>query len=458
MESCVQNKLQELGYNVSTEPYGYIEAADAWYRNELIDDFHKRMSVTGVEYEIDRLNFAKRGCSDDANLCEVVRINVGGEAVTAEIKQLLNASNFNTMYRQQLELMSALGTVCAYVRLDNAKLVGNKISGGEVKLSYCDALHYAPLKVINNEVIEAAFFGEDYLGGKKQITLVTFTLVNKLYKANTYVFNESGTLIKEFWLQLGEVKPFAVMRVAEVNNIRNMFGFGIPKVYNAIPILKKLDLCNMVLNGDLEKGEKYVLTNEALVEIDKDTGKPKRRNAMWKRLIVILGKKPIDGSGYIQEYNPSIRIDEITKCFELCLNFFSMFFGFGSKKYSLENGQIQTATQFILTRQDGMQDLNKQRVECERYISDLIHAMMWYSNTFCGTAYKLPDEICVDFDDSVIIDRASELETIRADAVSFNDIPEFTIQYIMRRLNVDRKRAMKIYENNVEEDEPEQLD
>lgn len=87
----------------------------------------------------------------------------------------------------------------------------------------------------------------------------------------------------------------------------------------------------MILNGDLEKGEKFVLTNEAIVEIDKKTGDPKPRSKQWKRLFVLLGRKPIDGNGYIQEYNPKIRVEEIKKAFELCLSLFSMTFGFGSK-------------------------------------------------------------------------------------------------------------------------------
>ena len=80
MESCVKTKLERLGYQVHTKPYEYIEEANRWYRNELIDNFHKRTSVTGGLYEIDRMNFAKRGCADDANLCEIIDINVGEDA------------------------------------------------------------------------------------------------------------------------------------------------------------------------------------------------------------------------------------------------------------------------------------------------------------------------------------------------------------------------------------------
>lgn len=248
------------------------------------------------------------------------------------------------------------------------------------------------------------------------------------------------------------------MRVSEVNNLSNMDGFGMPKLWSVIPILKKLDLCNMILHGDLEKGEKFVLTNEALIEIDKQTGKPKERSPMWKRLFVFLGKNPVDGSGYIQEYNPKIRIEEIARAFELCLSLFSMTFGFGSKKYTFENGEIKTATEYIGERQDSMQELNKQRKEAIDYISNLVKAILWFSNTFRNTQYDLEAEICIDFDDSYIEDKNSIIENMRSDAISFADIPEFTIRYIMMRLNVDEDSARKIYENRMEEEEPETED
>ena len=457
MEGCVTTKLGELKYNVNTIPYSYIETCNAWYENEVIKDFHKRVSVQGDEYEIERMNFAKRGCADDANLCEIIQINVGNETQTEEINKILADNRFNVMYRKQLELMSATGTVAAYIRLKDASYLDNgKVTGGTIDISYCSADTYIPIKVKNEEVLEACFAGTDYINGEKQTTMVLFTRPDGInYKADTFIFDNTGKEVATYWIQLGEVKPFAVMRVAEVNNLKNMQGFGLPKVLGAIPALKKIDLCNMILNGDLDKGEKLVLTNEALVEIDSETGRPKRRNKLMKRLFVFMGEKLPDQKSVIQEYNPEIRIDEITKAFELALSLFSMVFGFGTKKYTFENGQIKTATEYIGERQDSMQELNKQRKEAVDYITGIIHAIMWFSNTFNGTSYNLEDEVCIDFDDSYIEDKTTKLSNMRADALSFSDIPEFMIRYIMMSLNVDRKEAEKILNTQTEEEDPE---
>lgn len=459
MESCVKTKLQKLGYVVDSAPYTYIDLCNQWYKNELIDDFHKRTTIQGDEYEIDRMNFAKRGCSDDANLCEIININVGEKNQSEQINKILNNNKFDKMYRKQLEHMAATGTVAAYVRLDNADILDNgKVRNGDIKISYCQAENYIPLKVVNDDVIEAAFSGTDITTKGKQTTLVVFIKNQEgLYKADTYIFDKNGKEIDNYWIILGKVKPFSVMRVAEVNNIDKMDGFGLPKLLNAIPALKKIDLCNMILNGDLEKGEKLILTNEVLFEIDKNSGKPKK-NKILKKLFVFLGEKVPKQDSLIQEYNPVIRISEIKDTFEFCLSLLSMMFSFGTKKYVFENGQIKTATEYIGERQDSMQDLNKQRRESTDYITEIVRALIWFSNTFNGTNFDEEVEICIDYDDSYIEDKTSKLEAMRVDAQTFSDIPEFTIEYIMARLNIDRERALRVYEARDLEDELEILD
>lgn len=465
MENCVISKLEQLGYIVNNRPYGIISVCNSWYKNEIIDNFHKRTTIQGEEYEIERMGFAKRGCADDANLCEVISVNMGisdnegTNEQTDAVNGMMETNRFNVMYRKQLERMSATGTVAAYVRLDNATHMDNgKVKDGDICIQYCFAENYIPLTVVNDEVIEAAFTGTDVVKNGKKITLVIFTCTDGIYKADTYTFDKDGKETEYCGLQLGEVKPFAVMRVAEVNNLHNMAGFGLPKIYNAIPVLKKLDLCNMIMNGDLEKGEKLLLTNEMMINIDANTGKPKEKSKLMRKLFIFLGEKVPDQKSLVQEYNPVIRIEDITKTFELCLSLFSMMFGFGSKKYTFENGQIQTATQYIGERQDAMQDLNKQRQESIDYISGIIKAMLWFSNTFHGTSYDLDAEISIDFDDSYIEDKNTMVESMRADAVSFSDIPEFTIRYIAMRLNVDTEEARRIYEGRTEEIDPEMND
>lgn len=454
MENCVKVFLEKKGYVVNDKAMAVIRACDDWYSNRLVEDFHRRRTLNGVPYELSRLNFGKRCCSDDANLCEVLEINAGEGEQAEFVLDVLSKSAFSTQYRKQLEKTSADGTTACYIRLDNAAFrEDGSVRGGSIRLNYVEAEAFMPLTVENDIVTEAAFAGSALSKGRKQTTLVLFTLDEKgWYTAETHIFDDKGTELKdcERIVQLGEIKPFAVMQVAEVNNLDDMTGYGLPKLWNAIPALKIVDLCYNVLFGDLDKAEKIVLINELLCEFDA-AGKPKLTPEQ-KKLFVFMGEKLPDGKGMIQEYNPEIRVEQITKAFELALSLLSMSFGYGTKKYSFENGQITTATEYIGERQDQMQELNRQRQEAIRYIQDICRAIMWYANTFQGKAFNLDREILVDFDDSYITDKAAELERKRNDALSF-DIPDLTVWYLMDAYDLTEKEARALVEKRQETEE-----
>lgn len=460
MENCVLSFLEKRGYSVNTKAAEVINTCDDWYSNRRIEGFHNRRTVQGVEYELSRLNFAKRCCSDDANLCEILEINAGEGEQANEVNTILSNSQFNTQYRKQLEKTSADGTVACYIRIDNATLYDdNKVRNGKIKLNYVEANSFIPLTVENDIVTEAAFSGSSLKKGKKQTTLVIFTLNDQnLYVAETHFFDGMGNELKEaeINLQLGDVKPFAVMRNAEVNNLDDMEGYGLPKLWNAIPILKIMDLCYNVLFSDLDKAEKIILVNELLCEFNEKTGKPELTTEQ-KKLFVFIGEKLPEEKGLIQEYNPDIRIDQITKAFELALSILSMSFGYGTKKYSFENGQITTATEYIGERQDQVQELNRQRQEAVKYIQDICKAVMWFSNTFNGTSYNLETETLVDFDDSYITDKETELERKRNDALSF-EIPKLLIWYLMDAYSLTEDEAKALVTEKQEKEEEQDAD
>lgn len=454
MEGFIKEFINKKGYTVNDDAMQVIKECDDWYANRPIDGFHSRRTIQGVSYTLNRLNFAKRCCSDDANLCEVLEINAGDGEQADFINTTLSASEFNTQYRKQLEKTSATGTVACYIRLDNATFLDNgKAKGGTIKLNCVEADCFIPLTVENDIVLEAAFSGSSLKAGKKQTTLVLFLIDEKgLYTAETHVFDDKGSEIKdsEITVTLGDVKPFAVMRNAEVNNLDNMEGYGLPKLKNAIPILKALELAYNVLFSDLDKAEKIILINELLCEFGSD-GKP-NLTPEQKKLFVILGEKLPDEKDVIHEYNPEIRIEQITKAFELCLSLLSMMFGYGTKKYSFEGGQITTATEFVLSRQDAMQELNRQRQEATAYIQDICRAVMWFANTFQGKSFNVEQEIKVDFDDSLITDKDAELERLRNDALSF-DVPEILEWYLAEAYNLTEEEAAALVIQKQEEEQ-----
>lgn len=450
MNSAVATYLNKRGYSANANAEEVIKTCQEWYKNE-VTNFHKRKTLNGVEYTLPSLNFAKRCCSDDANLCEVVEINASKNETQFEgVLKILEDNRFDTMYRKQLEMLSACGTVGGYIRLDNATILSNgTVTGGDIKINYVYADGIVPLTVVNDEVIECGFYGTDLIGGKEITTLVLFTMKDGFYSADSHYFDKSGKelLDKHVTLQLGDVKPFFIMRTAEVNNLDNMEGYGLPKLYSSIPVLRCLDLAFNILFSDLDKGEKMIFINELLCDFRED-GSP-IFTPEQKKMFMLLGEKLPNQDTLYKEYNPEVRIGVIKDAFETCLSLLSMSFGYGTKKYTFENGQIKTATEYIGERQDAMQELNKQRAESESYIKDIVRAVVWFSNKFGGTEWNIDEDICVEFDDSYVNDRQAEIENMRMDAIQFANVPEFTVQYVMLRLNCEREEAIKYIQSDL---------
>lgn len=448
--TAVETCLNKLGYKYNKDAHTVIDLCRSWYKNE-VTGFHKRKTLNGVEYTLSSLNFAKRCCADDANLCEVVEINAGkNEEKFKGVLEILGANRFGPMYRKQLEQLSACGTVGGYIRLDNATIMSDgTVTGGDIRINYVEASGIIPLTVVNDEITECGFWGTDLVGGKNVTTLVIFKLENKAYVAYSYFFDAKGKELEDqrMSLTLGDVKPFFIMRTAEVNNLDNMEGYGYPKLYSSIPVLQCLDLAFNILFSDMDKGEKMIFINELLCDFRKD-GTP-IFTPEQKKMFMLLGEKLPDQDTLYKEYNPEIRIGVIKDAFETCLSLLSTSFGYGTKKYTFENGQIKTATEYIGERQDAMQELNKQRSEAEAYIKDMVRAVVWFSNTFGGTNWNIDEEICIEFDDSYVNDRQSEIENMRMDAIQFSNVPEFTVQYVMLRLNCERDEAIKYIQSDL---------
>ena len=111
----------KLGYEVNGNALAIIEQCNEWYANEVIEDFHKRKNLNGVEQTLSRMNFAKRCCADDANLCEIVSVSPEKESSSQEfIEGFLRDNRFDVQYRKQLEKIAAAGTAGAYIYLQNA--------------------------------------------------------------------------------------------------------------------------------------------------------------------------------------------------------------------------------------------------------------------------------------------------------------------------------------------------
>lgn len=441
--------LRGMGYAVNTDAYGVIRACGDWYRARPTEA-HRRFRVNGSEYQLERMGFAQRAAADDAKLCEVVEIHAGGDrADQAEfVRQVLRDNRFDTQYRRQLELVAAEGTAACYVWMEDADVYEDgSIRGGRIRLNYVDALGFIPLTVKNGEVVEAAFVGENYVGTEREYTAVVCLRVDGVYCYFIRVFDKDGGLIpgKSQEVQLGPVRPFAVMRTAQVNTLEHMEGFGMPKLLNAIPILYGLDAAFTALTGDLEASEKITLINEVLCRFD-DSGKPIAPNEQMKRQFVLLGGERLpQEKELVYEINPEIRIGVFKETIEFLLNLLSQQFGWGTRRYSFDerSGALMTATQYIGERQDMLQELSRQRHEAQEYITGIVRALLWFANAYQGGGWDENVGVRIGFDDTYITDRAAELDSIRKDAEAGIGGAYVRRLYLMKKYGLSGEEAEK---------------
>ena len=451
--------LNKRGYNVQR---GQVESilglCDAWYKNEATS-FHHALTVNGEAYDLERTNFSKRVCADDANLIECLDISAGDEGTSEIINAILKANNFLKMYRKQAEEVSAMGTVGAYVWLEQTQMMEDgSLRNGNIRIEFVHAMDIVPLTVQNDIIQEVAFLGTEMLDGKVFYKMLMYLVEDGRYTAEVHYFNENGTELPERAqiIQLDSIKPFAILRTAENNNL-SMIGYGYPKLWGAIPSLKIVDLVMSLFQRDLEKGDKLVLINEALCQEDPVTHEPMPPNEALRKIFVQVGRDKLpDEKSLYQEYNPEIRVSELRDAMEFALSNLSMMFGYGTRKYTFEQGQIQTASQYIGERQDQMQEVNKQRAESEAYIADLCRAVAYFYSI--SNSVITVDDVSVDFDDSYVEDKTSKAKQAREDYLAFN-IPFFLEKYLSKAYNLSKDEISEIVgEIDTMQDDGEELE
>lgn len=443
MNEAVRRELALRGYRVNEEAYRIIGECDDWYRARETEQ-HRRVTVGGAHYQLIRMGFGRRIAMDEANFCEVMEINPGEEAYDF-VNDVLRENRFESEYRKQLELTAAEGTAACFVRLEGAEeFEDGSIRGGRIALTYVEAGGYAPLSVVNGEVTEAAFWGEDFIGMRKIVRLVICTKDEEgCYRYSVREYDEHGREREEAAqeIELGRVKPFAVLQTADVNTFDGMQGFGYPKMHGVIPILAGLDAAYTALMGDIDTAEKITLINEQLCRFE-GQGDPICPNEQLKRRFVLLGEKLPEQNELVHEIVPEIRVEQFRGTIELLLSMLTKQFGFGSKRYTLGSaGELMTATQYMGERHDMLQELNRQRAEAKEYIAQIVRAVLWFGRNFLQAELPEDVQIEVEFDDSYITDKSELMEQMRRDVLDGIGGAYVRREYLKKRYNLTDEEA-----------------
>ena len=86
--------------------------------------------------------------------------------------------------------------------------------------------------------------------------------------------------------------------------------------------------------------------------------------------------------------------------------------------YSFELGKVTTATEYTGSRQDLVQNANKNQIPIETALIGILRAMLWAAKNLLGAPVDPETSISVNWDDSYIVSEAERTSQLREDALA----------------------------------------
>ena len=178
---------------------------------------------------------------------------------------------------------------------------------------------------------------------------------------------------------------------------------------NAIDNLKGVDLAFNNFCQDFKLGGKKVFYNKQLVKTD-EHGRKVTPDDVAQQLFTLLGGDDgsLDDKELIHEFNPSLRVEYNKNGLQAQLDYLSFKCGFGVRRYQFKSDGVQTATEYMGSQQEMVQNANKHYIVVEQALQDLCRAILQIGRAFCGKPVEPEAKVTVDFEDSYIIDKESE--------------------------------------------------
>ena len=110
----------------------------------------------------------------------------------------------------------------------------------------------------------------------------------------------------------------------------------------------------------------------------------------------------------IHEINMDLRTDKLNEGMQDMLNVLSAKCGFGEQHYKFDRGNVSTATQIVSENSTLFRTIKKHEIILEDVLIEIARTILRLGNTYLGMSLNEDVEISVDFDDSIIEDKATE--------------------------------------------------
>lgn len=420
--------FKSLGYDIESREYmlPYIELWKSWYHGN-VSNFHNYFIYNGnnkVSMKRKTLNMAKKLSEDYASylMNEKVRFNFGNQKNDGVIKKILDDNSFYVLANTGIEKTHSLGTGAFILSLHD--LIYDENTGyinserAKLKIEFTTADKIIPLSYSDGKITECAFAVQKTINNQNVLVISVHVLRNENYVIENYLLKIGrGGNLTDISDQLDESlrifntlsnKPwFFIIKPNIVNNIRDDSPFGISIYANAIDVLQGLDIIYDSFINEFVLGKKRIFLEEELLKVD-ETGQMKMvfdtNDVVFHQLPT--GDMKQESKSPITESNMALRISEHKEGIQLNLNLLSSKVGMGNNNYQFNGNKVSTATEIISENSDLYRSIKKHEIILDDAFIDMFSSMLYICKNFLHLPVVEEDEITIDFDDSIIEDKA----------------------------------------------------
>ena len=431
-ESNIDWNFYKFDYNY----YNKIKLWADWYKG-FDPTFHQLSEYNGhstVYTKKSTLNMAKRACEDFSSLItnENISINIGDSKEkdyllgNNEMTGVLGQNDFWSELAKTFELTCALGTAAFEIVATGLVEMGQSIVHSQytnLKIIGHNAFEIVPLSWDNNGAIKECMFIDEYTIKKEHFIDLRlhilidneYHIINKkvavLNNDVSYRFvDNTSDLIGDLNTK-SNVPWFVVLKLPVVNNLDIKSPLGLSIYGNSISNLESIDESFNTLMVELRHGTKKTFYDRSLLERDSNGNViyPDVKGDQQRQDFFYVGDSMNpNNDGLIKEFNPTLRIEQIISSINSSISLFSSLVGLGNNYYKFSNGSVEkTATEVISENSSMYRNIRKLEIGLEKQLLDLFRGLLNTSNLVFNTTFNIDIPISVQFDASIIEDKAS---------------------------------------------------
>ena len=443
----IEKVLELLEISVQDKDEASIDKWKRYYEG-FDKDFHEytKSIGTGKEKKMKRysLGMAKIIAENWADVIynPETSITVEDEANQEWLDETLERVDFTTNMNNLVEMYMALGTGGTNVYKD----------GNKPMIDFLYTNQIFPISYINNEVAEVLFISQ-YDKNTIYVTVHelndndTYRIRNKfidIKDENNYEIKEMEGIEEEF---NSTVKLFEIFKPAISNNINVGSSEGVSIYANAIQELQAVDISFDSLVTESENGKMMIFLKEAMLQFGTDKNgnqtAPTINNSNGV-FYVMEGDSVNDEGTFIKTHSPTLRIESLIEGLKYNMNLLARKCGLGDNYFSSNEGSIYTNTaQVVSTNSKFFKTRQKHLALVKANLVGVVKAL--YYQEFDK---ELEDVITINFDDSMIHDKAEEKQGLM---LELNQGLISDVYYYMKTMNLTRTEALA-FKQQMQED------